>query len=162
MQNDLISVEKLSVSFGAFRAVDDVSFHSHRGEILGIVGESGSGKSLTLLAIAGLLPTAAKATGSIMFDGTDLLSLSARQLRAYQGRRISMIFQNPASHLDPLMRIGAQVAEPLRVNFGEGRRHSLAGAVDLLSEVGIQDPASRARRHGPGAHPQAPAGPPAR
>ena len=147
MREPLISVENLSVSFGAFKAVDDVSFHANRGEILGIVGESGSGKSLTLRAIAGLLPPTAKVTGSISFDGTNLLSLGSRQLRAFQGRRISMIFQNPASHLDPLMRIGSQVAEPLRVNFGQNRRQSHDGAVDLLAEVGIQDPSSRARAY---------------
>lgn len=147
MQEPLISVENLSVSFGAFKAVDDVSFHANRGEILGIVGESGSGKSLTLRAIAGLLPPTAKVTGSVSFEGTHLLSLGSRQLRAFQGRRISMIFQNPASHLDPLMRIGSQVAEPLRVNFGQSRRTSLQGAIDLLAEVGIQDPSNRARAY---------------
>jgi len=116
----LVSVQGLSVTFpsekGPVAAVRNVSFDLKPGEILGIVGESGSGKSVTCRALLGLLPRRATIGGRMIYDGRDLSGPA--EIQAVRGREISMIFQNPASHLDPLMTIGDHVAEPLRFHFG--------------------------------------------
>jgi peptide/nickel transport system ATP-binding protein len=127
---------------GALRAVDGVSFSVERGEVMGLVGESGSGKTVSCRAMLHLLPgwQAPRTGGRALFDGQDLLRLDEPALRALHGRRIGMIFQNPASHLDPLMTIGRQVAEPLIHHQGMSRREARAAAIDLLRQVGIPDP----------------------
>src|SRR3954452_19287577 len=115
----LLEVEDLTVAFGTragtVRAVDGVSFALDKGEIMGLVGESGSGKTVACRAMLHLLPAwqVRQGTGRALFDGPDLLPLDDARLRDLHGRRIGMIFQTPASHLDPLMTIGCQVAEPL-------------------------------------------------
>ncbi|MBX5180020.1 ABC transporter ATP-binding protein [Rhizobium lentis] len=143
----LLEVKDLSVSFGGFAAVKNVSFTLQPGEILGIVGESGSGKSVTCRALMRLLAAAARAEGTVALDGRDLLTLSEDELCAIRGRDIGMIFQNPASHLDPLRRIGQQVSAPMIRHLGIGKREGLQRAVKLLEDVGIREPEKRARSY---------------
>ena len=143
----LLSVEGLSVDFELWgrnvTAVRDVSFQLATGEILGIVGESGSGKSVTCRAILGLLPPTAKVGGRVMFGGTDLCALSPADIAEVRGRQISMIFQNPSSHLDPLMTIGGQIAEAPRLQLGKSRAEARRDAIRMLEEVRIRDPEYR-------------------
>lgn len=142
---ELLAVRDLGVEFaahgGPLRAVDRASFEIGVGEILGLVGESGSGKSVTCRAILGLLPSQARiADGEVWFEGRNLVGLPEAEMRQVRGRSIAMIFQNPSTHLDPVMSIGEQVSEPLlfheRLSKSEARRK----AVDLLRQVGIPDP----------------------
>ncbi|KPB94469.1 ABC transporter ATP-binding protein [Pseudomonas syringae group genomosp. 3] len=125
--------------------VDRLSFDLHQGEILGLVGESGSGKTMACRALMQLMPSPDLQVrgGSVLLDDVDLLKLDAAGMRAMRGRRIGMIFQNPSSHLDPLMRIGEQIAEGFRLHQGSSKREARAQAIDLLRQVGIPDPASR-------------------
>ncbi|MGN6306811.1 MAG: dipeptide ABC transporter ATP-binding protein [Mesorhizobium sp.] len=146
-QQPLLRVENLAVSFGAVAAVKGVSFDLRPGEILGIVGESGSGKSVTCRALMGLLPGTAQAAGSVRLEGRDLLALSEADWNAIRGRDVGMIFQNPASHLDPLRRIGAQVAAPMVRHLGIGHKEGLRRATALLDAVGIREPEKRARSY---------------
>ncbi len=143
----LLDVRDLSVTFGAFAAVKNVSFTLQPGEILGIVGESGSGKSVTCRAVMRLLAAGASAQGSVALDGRDLLALGEDELCAIRGRDIGMIFQNPASHLDPLRRIGQQVAAPMIRHLGISKREGWQRAVRLLDDVGIREPEKRARSY---------------
>lgn len=143
----LLEVKDLSVGFGGFAAVKSVSFTLQPGEILGIVGESGSGKSVTCRAVMRLLAATASAEGTVRLDGRDLLALGEDELCALRGRDIGMIFQNPASHLDPLRRIGQQVAAPMIRHLGIGKREGLERAVKLLEDVGIREPERRARSY---------------
>ena len=143
----LIKVENLTVGFGSLAAVKGVSFEVMEGEILGIVGESGSGKSITCRALMGLLPALAKAEGSVQFRGRDLLSLGEAEWCALRGSELGMIFQNPASHLDPLRRIGQQIAAPMIRHLGLSKREGMLRAVSLLEDVGIRDPEKRARSY---------------
>ncbi|PWJ93718.1 MULTISPECIES: ABC transporter ATP-binding protein [Mesorhizobium] len=143
----LLDVKDLTVSFGGFAAVKNVSFTLQPGEILGIVGESGSGKSVTCRAVMRLLTGAARAQGTVALDGQDLLALGEEELCAIRGRDIGMIFQNPASHLNPLRRIGQQVAAPMIRHLGIGKREGLLRAVKLLEDVGIHEPEKRARSY---------------
>ncbi|MBV9488944.1 MAG: ABC transporter ATP-binding protein [Verrucomicrobia bacterium] len=141
----LLHVENLKTYFytraGVVRAVDDVSFSLDRGETLGIVGESGSGKSVTGYSLLGLIPQPPGRIvgGRAQFDGLDLLRCSKRQLRRIRGKRISMIFQDPMTSLNPYLRVSEQLIEPLRVHERISRRKALDRAVTSLQEVGIQD-----------------------
>ncbi len=143
----LLRVENLSVSFGAVTAVKGVTFDLQPGEILGIVGESGSGKSVTCRALLGLLPGAAKSAGSVRFDGRELIGLSDGDWQSLRGHDVGMIFQNPASHLDPLRRIGTQIAAPMIRHLGISRREGARRAVALLEAVGIREPEKRVRSY---------------
>ena len=143
----LLDLRDLSVTFSAFAAVKSVSFTLQPGEILGIVGESGSGKSVTCRAVMRLLAAGASAQGSVALDGRDLLALGEDELCAIRGRDIGMIFQNPASHLDPLRRIGQQVAAPMIRHLGISKREGWQRAVRLLDDVGIREPEKRARSY---------------
>jgi peptide/nickel transport system ATP-binding protein len=142
----LLEVQDLAIEFsskqGPLRAVDNVSFSVGAGEILGLVGESGSGKSVTCRALLRLLPSrqARIVEGAVWFDGQDLVSLPESEIRKLRGRAISMIFQNPSSHLDPVMTIGQQIAEPLFVHKGLSKAEAKNRAVELLRQVGIPDP----------------------
>ncbi|MBV8901255.1 MAG: ABC transporter ATP-binding protein [Verrucomicrobia bacterium] len=145
----LLSVENLRTYFytraGVVRAVDDVSFLLEPGETLGIVGESGSGKSVTCYSILGLIP---QPPGRIMggraiFDGVDLLGCDKERLRLIRGKRISMIFQDPMTSLNPYLRVSEQLIEPLLVHEKISRRKALDQAVTSLEEVGIQDAGRR-------------------
>lgn len=145
----LLSVNDLRTYFhtrrGVYRAVDGVSFHLDRGEILGIVGESGSGKSVTCASLMGLIPRPPGRieSGSAIFDGVDLLSAPDHVLRAIRGKRISMIFQDPMTSLNPYMRISEQLIEPLLIHEKISRKDALAQALAMLEAVGIPDAAGR-------------------
>ncbi|HEU0127333.1 MAG TPA: ABC transporter ATP-binding protein, partial [Pseudonocardiaceae bacterium] len=149
MSNDpVLQVTDLSVSFpseeGRVTAVRTLSYQIAAGEVLGIVGESGSGKSVSSLAVMGLLPPQAKVTGSIRFQGRELLGRSDTELSRIRGKRISMIFQDPLSALTPVYTVGAQVAEALLVHGTLSKRAAATRAVELLDLVGIPDAARRA------------------
>ncbi|MBM1635179.1 ABC transporter ATP-binding protein [Sulfitobacter mediterraneus] len=143
----LLSVKDLSVRFGKTVAVDDVSFDLEKGAALGIVGESGSGKSVTCRALMRLLPGTARIGGTVEFDGQNLLQATPSQLEAVRGRRIAMIFQSPASHLDPLMRIGDQVAQALHKHMGLKGRAAREEVIRLLDLVRIPEPRRWARAY---------------
>ncbi len=137
---------EIAGSRGVVRAVDGVSLEVAPGEAVGLVGESGSGKSMTLKAILGVLPPEAKITaGQVTLDGTDLTTLSHSRLNKVRGRRIAMIFQEPMSALNPVMRVGNQIAEGPRVHLGMSRAQSVRRALDLMRRVGIPDPERRFR-----------------
>jgi len=142
----LLDVQHLTVTFGSVTAVDDVSLQLAAGETLAIVGESGSGKSVTALAILRLLQPPGRITGgNILFEGRDLLALSDSDIRSIRGARISLIFQEPMTALNPVMRVGDQVAEALTVHRLASGSEARERAVDLLDAVGITDAPRRAR-----------------
>jgi oligopeptide transport system ATP-binding protein len=145
----LLEVENLRTYFhtraGTIRAVDGVSFALQAGETMGIVGESGSGKSVTCYSILGLIPQPPGRieSGTARFDGKDLLHCSEEQLRQIRGKRISMIFQDPMTSLNPYLRVSEQIMEPLLVHEKISQRKALEKAIAALEEVGIQDAARR-------------------
>lgn len=122
--------------------IDGVSLDLHKGEVLGLVGESGSGKSLLCRSMVGLLPSPSLAveSGSVLLEGRDLIGASEAEMLKVRGREIGMIFQNPTSHLDPVMRIGDQIAEGLRYHEGMNGHEARAAATEILSQVGFPDP----------------------
>lgn len=124
--------------------VDRVSFDLAEGEILGLVGESGSGKTMACRGLMRLLPSPSlRVRGSVRLAGQDLLQLDEAGMRAVRGGQLGMIFQNPSSHLDPLMRIGEQIAEGIRLHQGASKRDARAQAIEILRQVGISDPRQR-------------------
>src|ERR1700754_1811879 len=140
----LLEVRDLHVRFetsrGMVRAVEGISYTVHRGEIVAIVGESGCGKSVSSLAIMRLLAKTGRVTkGSITFDGRDLLTLSAEEMREIRGRDISMIFQEPMTSLNPVLSIGEQVMEPLLIHLKMTPAQARERAIELLQLVGITD-----------------------
>ena len=143
----LLELRGLGVRYGGTAAVHDVSFSLVPGQALGLVGESGSGKSSVAGAILNLLDAGARIDGSVLFDGTDLATLSPAARRALGGNRIGSVFQDPFTALNPAIRVGAQVAEPLRQHRGATQAQAAARAVDLLAEVGIPRPAEVARSY---------------
>ncbi|MFK7990581.1 MAG: ABC transporter ATP-binding protein [Sandaracinaceae bacterium] len=149
MAEPLLVVDDLVTAFhtdeGSVRAVDGVSFELPEGETLGIVGESGCGKSVTSLSIMGLVPDPPGVIerGRITFEGTDLVSLPEREMRKLRGNRISMIFQEPMTSLNPVHRVGRQIAESLRLHRGLSKKAARDRAIELLDLVGIPSPASR-------------------
>jgi peptide/nickel transport system ATP-binding protein len=144
MTAPILSVRDLRVGTAGFSIVDGVSFDLGHGEILGLVGESGSGKTMACRAVMRLLPSASlRVAGEVIFGARDLVRLSEEEMRRVRGRGLGMIFQDPASHLDPVMRIGDQIGEGLRLDGGRSRREARAAAVDLLRQVGIPDPSRR-------------------
>jgi oligopeptide/dipeptide ABC transporter ATP-binding protein len=152
MSEPLLEVRDLRVeiplSRGLVRAVDGVSFVLQPGRALGLVGESGCGKSMTLRAVLGLLPKPARITdGQVLYEGEDLVSASPGRLRDVRGRRISMIFQEPMTALNPVMRVGDQIAEAPQYHLGRSGRAARAEAIELMRTVGIPDPARRARAY---------------
>jgi oligopeptide/dipeptide ABC transporter ATP-binding protein len=150
MTGPLLQVRDLHVQIssrrGTVRAVDGVSFEVPRGEAMGLVGESGSGKSMTLRAILGVLPPEARVTsGQILLDGQDLVPLRQADLNRIRGPKMSMIFQEPMSALNPVMRVGRQIAEGPIVHLGVGKARAAEMALDLMRRVGIPDPERRFR-----------------
>ena len=149
----LLDVQGLRVDFrtesGTVRAVDGVSWSVAPGETLALVGESGCGKSVTALAILRLLarPAGRVADGRILFAGQDLLTTPEADMRAIRGRDIAMVFQEPMSSLNPVMTIGAQLTEPLRIHLGMGKQAARARAAELLGLVGISDAERRLDQH---------------
>ena len=148
----LLSVEALQIHFktpsGVLRAVDGLSFQVHANETVAIVGESGCGKSVTSLAIMGLVPSASgRVSGEIKLNGVDLLQLSERQMRAIRGNEISMIFQEPMTSLNPVMRVGWQIAENIMLHQTSTRQRAFRQAVDLIRSVGIPDAERRAHEY---------------
>jgi peptide/nickel transport system ATP-binding protein len=133
-------VQDLTIRFGDRVAVDRLSFTVADGARFGIIGGSGSGKSLTTLAVLGLLPEGAEATGSIALDGVELLGLRERDLARIRGRRVGVVFQDPQTALNPLRTIGRQLAEPLRLHGSVTRRQERSEAVRLASLVRLPDP----------------------
>ena len=145
----LLSVTDLRTYFhtrnGVYRAVDGVSFEVERGETLGIVGESGSGKSVTCYSIMGLIPQPPGRieSGSAMFDGVDLLHCSPAAARSIRGKRVSMIFQDPMTSLNPYLRVSEQLVEPLLIHESISKKDALARALEMMEAVGINDAAKR-------------------
>jgi len=147
----LLDVRDLSVEFpskrGTVRAVNGTSFTVQRGETLAIVGESGSGKSVTSLAISGLLPRGARVRGAIWFAGTDLVAASERQRQRIRGPHVAMVFQDPQSSLNPVLRIEEQVAETIRAHVSTSREAAHRRVIELLGQVGMPRPEDVARAY---------------
>ncbi len=147
----LLSVKDLKTYFttrdGVVKAVDGVSFDLHRGETLGVVGESGSGKSVTAMSIMRLIqgPQGKIEAGSITFRDQDVLAMDDEEVRHLRGDRIAMIFQDPMTSLNPVFRVGDQIAESLIIHKGMNKKDSFARAIELLELVGIPKPESRAK-----------------
>lgn len=140
----LLELDRLSISFKGRFAVDKLSLTIAPGEALGVVGESGSGKSVTALAVLRLLDAAAQVTGGIRFDGRDLLSLPAESMRRVRGREIAMIFQEPMTALNPVMPIGAQIAEAIRAHHPEkSRREVRDEVIESMRAVALPEPERR-------------------
>ncbi|WP_091679660.1 dipeptide ABC transporter ATP-binding protein [Methylocapsa palsarum] len=139
----MLCFRNLTVAYGNANVVKGVSFSVARGEVAALVGESGSGKTQTVLAALKLLPPQAAASGSIEFDGVDLLSLSQKRLNSIRGRRIAMIFQEPMSALDPLFTVGDQIGAVLRLHAGLSRRAAARRTLELLDLVEIPEPGRR-------------------
>jgi peptide/nickel transport system ATP-binding protein len=146
----LLTVDDLSVDFntddGVVHAVRHVSFDLDRREVLGVVGESGSGKSVSSMAIMGLLPRTAKVTGSINFNGRELVGLSYNAMRSVRGNGIAMIFQDPMTSLNPVFTVGWQLAEAYRAHHDVSKKAARAKAVETLDLVGIPQPDRRAQQ----------------
>ncbi|HWA15414.1 MAG TPA: ABC transporter ATP-binding protein [Gemmatimonadales bacterium] len=149
----LLEIHNLRVSFptptGTVHPVDGVSLSIDRGEVLALVGESGSGKSLTGLSLLRLVPKpgAIESGSQLLLEGTDLLGLSTEALRQVRGRRIAMIFQDPVSSLNPVLRIGDQITETILAHLPVSKAEAAQRAVALLAEVGIADPVARCRTY---------------
>ena len=152
MTEPLLSVEQLQTHFatsdGINRAVDGVSFHVSAGETLAIVGESGCGKSVTAMSILRLIPEPpGKIAGAIKFQGRDLLKLSDREMRDIRGNSISMIFQEPMTSLNPVLTVGRQIGETLRLHQGMSANQAEEKAVEMLELVGIPEARRRVREY---------------
>ncbi len=148
----LLEIDRLSVTFataqGDVHAVRDATFSIDRGKVVGLVGESGSGKSVTGLTIMGLNdPRHTRYGGSIRLDGEELLDLGEKQWERIRGASVAMVFQEPMTALDPLMKIGTQVSETLRRHTKVSRKEARARAIEVLDQVGIPSPAKRAESY---------------
>ena len=146
----LLEVRDLSVAFktqgGVLPAIENVGFALYPGDILGVVGESGSGKTVTVTALVGLLAENARITsGEVIYGGRNLVDLSDAELEAIRGEEIAMVFQDPMTSLNPVMRVGRQITEALRIH-GASRNGARRRAVELLELVGIPDPRQRFRQ----------------
>ena len=147
----LVQVDQLAVTFytptGTVRAVRDVSFEVMHGEVLGLVGESGCGKSTVAFAIMGYLPGMNRVDGDINYEGKDINDMSDAELRKLRGNRIAMVYQDPATSLNPSMRVGSQVEEVLQVNLGLAPREAHERTVGLFESVGLADPENIGRQY---------------
>ena len=149
--SSILQVKNLNVQFsteeGIVRAVKDVSFDIEKGKTIGLVGESGSGKSVTSLCTMGLLasPPGKITSGEILFEGRDLLKFSEAEMRKIRGNRISMIFQEPMTSLNPVFTVGYQIVEALRLHQNLNKKQAWEKAIDLLDQVGIPNPSTRVK-----------------
>jgi peptide/nickel transport system ATP-binding protein len=148
----LLEIDRLQTHFGTpdgvVRAVEGVSFSIEAGETLAVVGESGCGKSVTAMSILRLIPEPpGKIAGSVRFQGRELLALSEPEMRKLRGNDISMIFQEPMTSLNPVLTVGRQIGETLRLHQGLDARQAEARAVEILALVGIPEPARRVREY---------------
>ncbi|GAA5127000.1 ABC transporter ATP-binding protein [Haloechinothrix salitolerans] len=147
----VLEVDDLHVEFptddGLVRAVRGVSLELRRGEVLGIVGESGSGKSVTSMAVMGLLPDTARVSGGIHYDGRNLVGASDKELSTIRGKRISMVFQDPMTSLNPVYPIGYQIAEAILAHENISKDAAMKRAVELLEIVHIPNPGQRAKAY---------------
>jgi len=149
----ILEVSELSTDFktpaGTVRAVDGVSFSLEKGKTLGIVGESGSGKSVTCYSLLGLIPMPPGhiAGGTAMFEGNDLLQASEKDRSKIRGQKISMIFQDPMTCLNPYMKVGEQIMEPLLIHQEMSRPEAYSVALDAMKEVGIKDAETRIEQY---------------
>lgn len=142
-----LTVEHLSVTIDERPVLSDVSFSLADGERLGVIGGSGSGKTLTALAVQGLLPRGAVATGRILLDGVDVLALDDAELAKLRGDRVGMVFQEPKTALNPLHRLGRQMTESLQVHYHLSRAQRREAAEDLARRVGLDDSARMLRSY---------------
>ncbi|MDH3682155.1 MAG: ABC transporter ATP-binding protein, partial [Acidimicrobiia bacterium] len=152
MTDPVLDVRDLRTWFhtraGVARAVDGVSFTVEKGEVVGIVGESGCGKSVASLSIMGLVPKPGKVeSGEVLFNGEDLLTASSKRLEDIRGKEISMIFQQPQSALNPVHRVGDQIAEVYRIHEDLAAKVGIARATEALRLAGIPDPEQRSRSY---------------
>jgi oligopeptide/dipeptide ABC transporter ATP-binding protein len=151
MSENVLSLRDFRVTFptlfGDVQAVRGVDLDVRAGEILGVVGESGSGKSVTFLGVMGLLPKSARISGSATVGDTELVGASSRIMREVRGRRVAMIFQDPLSALNPTHRIGDQIVEMIQAHNKVSTKAAMSRAIELLAEVGIPQPAERARQY---------------
>jgi len=150
MHQDLLSVENLNISFAndkPLKIVDNVSFKIGQEDVLGLVGESGCGKTLTALSVIKLLPANAFSSGSVLFKGKNLLTLEDKKLRDIRGKKISMIFQEPMTSLNPVFTVGYQIAEVLMTHENISKKQALKETVGLLRDVRIPSPELRMKEY---------------
>ncbi|MGF1705396.1 ABC transporter ATP-binding protein [Enterovibrio baiacu] len=145
MDQTILDVRRLRVAYKGYPAVNDVSFHIDKGEILGVVGESGCGKSLAALTLMGLQPNVMKATGEVVFRGKNLLENGDADWMKVRGEGIAMIFQEPMTALNPVVTVGDQIAEMFELHRGSNRAEAAERAVEMLERVHIPDPVRRAK-----------------
>jgi len=149
MADHILEVNDLRTRFriaeGTVHAVNGISFWLEPGKTMAVVGESGCGKSVTMLSVLRLLsiPPAEIASGQVLYHGRDLLQITEREMEHVRGKEIAMVFQDPMTSLNPVLTIGRQLCEPLRVHMGMDNRQARARAIELLDQVGIPDPAHR-------------------
>jgi ABC-type dipeptide/oligopeptide/nickel transport system ATPase component len=143
LSHPLLAVRDLNIHFGAKHAVRGISFAIHSGEALGLVGESGSGKSVTSLAIMRLLAPQAVISGEILYSGRDLAGMKVEEMRRLRGSEIAMIFQEPMTALNPVMRVGDQIVEAVLAHERAGKAAARSRAIEGLREVGIPEPERR-------------------
>jgi len=144
----VLEVENLHVRIGGTEILRGVTFQVERGRTLGVVGESGCGKSMTGLTLMGMLPGSGSVTeGAIRLDGEDLTQLRARDWLNIRGQKISMVMQDPFTSLNPLMRVGDQIAEVYRIHQGMGRAEAATKALEMIRAVGVPSPESSARKY---------------
>ena len=152
MSTPLLQVKNLSTSFnvdsGEVRAVNGISFNLDKGKVLGIVGESGSGKSVTAYSIMRILVEPGRITGGqILFNGEDIVQFSKKQMREFRGKRISIIFQDPMTSLNPVYTIGNQLREAILLHTDRNREQANARALEMLQLVGVNDPEKRLKQY---------------
>jgi oligopeptide/dipeptide ABC transporter ATP-binding protein len=147
----LLVVDGLNVGFptktGVVQAVTDVSFELRAGEVLAVVGESGSGKSVTALSIMRLHPRSTRISGTVRFDGRDVLTLGDEEMRRVRGSEIAMIFQDPMTALNPVFSVGEQIVEAIRIHSSVTKEQAWARAIELLDLVGVPEPKRRASQY---------------